>query len=305
MRFSVLIVTHNHRELLLRCLAAATDLDYPDYEIIVVDDGSMDGSLEAAQRAFPEVRYVRHPTNKGEPAARNSAVQVARGEIVAFTDDDCLTPRDWLRRHAGYYDDPKIAAVGGPQICRAPDFFEQFDRVRYGVAFKTLQTITRIDGFQHLITGNMSVRREIVERLGGFDEHFRTGCDSDFIRRLSRAGYWFVRDPELRVDHLKTYRLASYLRMRFHRGCGSVLTDVKEGTLVPRRFVPIANPRAVLQHWREFRKTAGGGAGRCAGFCALAALTRCFDVAGRVHYYWTVGRRYHPPGAVAPDPPRP
>jgi GT2 family glycosyltransferase len=295
MRFSVIIPTYNRKDLLLRCLAAATGLDYPDYEIVVADDGATDGSIAAAQEAFPHVRYVPHAINTGEPAARNRGINAATGEIIAFIDDDCVAPRDWLQRHARHYDDPRIAAVGGPQVCRAPNFFEKFDTVRYGVKFQRLQTIESIAHFEHLITGNMSVRRAVLERVGAFDERFLTGCDSDFIRRLSRAGYWFVRDPALQVDHLKTYRLGSYLRMRFHRGCAAVMTDVKEGTLELRRFVPLLNPVGALEHWRHFQKLFGGGAGVCACFWGFAQLTRCIDVAGRVYYYWTIGRRYRAP----------
>lgn len=294
MRFSVIIPTYNRKPLLLRCLAATTRLDYPDYEIIVADDGSTDGSLDAARHLFPNVRYLPHPTNSGEPAARNRGLRTATGEIIAFTDDDCVPPPDWLQRHARYYTDPQIAAVGGPQIAPTPNFFEKFDTVRYGVKFQKLQTIESISQFEHLITGNLSVRHEVLARVGPFDEAFLTGCDSDFIRRLSRAGYRFVRDPDLQVEHLKVYRLGSYLQMRFHRGCGSVMTDVKEGTLELRRFLPIVNPVGALEHWRHFQKMFGGPLVVGACFWGFAAVTRCVDVAGRAYYYWTIGRRHRP-----------
>ena len=304
MRFSLIIATYNRRDLLLRCLSAATTLDYPDYEVIVADDGSTDRSIEMARQSFPQVRYLPHAKNTGEPAARNRGLQAATGDIVAFTDDDCVPPRDWMRRHAGYYADQRIAAVGGPQVCRSPNFFEKFDTVRYGVKFQRLQTVESIREFDHLITGNLSVRRTVFERVGTFDEAFLTGCDSDFIRRVSRAGYWFVRDPQLQVDHLKVYDLGSYLQMRFHRGCGAVMTDVKEGSLEPRRFIPIVHPVGALEHWQHFRKMFGGGAGLFACFCAFAVITRCVDVAGRGYYYWTLGRHYRsrPSTADAPAP---
>jgi glycosyltransferase involved in cell wall biosynthesis len=294
MRFSVIIPTYNRRAMLLRCLAAVTTLDYPDYEVIVVDDGSTDGSIDAARAAFPSVQYLPHPTNSAEPSARNRGLAAARGDIIAFTDDDCIAPPDWLGRHARYYRDPDIAAVGGPQICRNPNFFERFDTVRYAVKFhECVQTVESIDNFEHLITGNMSVRRTAIDRVGLFDERFASGCDSDFIRRLSRAGYRFVRDGTLQVEHLKVYTLGSYLRMRFHRGCGAVLTDVKEGTLTLRRFVPFINLTGAYEHWQHYRKHFGGGPGAWLGFWSFAVLTRCIDVTGRAYSSWVAGRRYH------------
>ena len=294
-RFSVVIATYNRRESLLRCLAAVTQLDYPDYEVIVVDDGCTDGSIAAAQERFPQVRYLGHATNTGEPAARNRGVHAATGDVIAFTDDDCLPPRDWLRRHARHYDDARIAAAGGPQVCPAPNFYEEFDAAQWTIRFDGLETIEHIDNYEHLLTGNMSVRREVFARVGPFDEGFRSGCDSDFIRRVSRAGYRFVRDPDLQVDHLKVHDFLPYLAFRFHRALGSVLIDVKEGTLSVRRFLPILNLVHTLDSWRRFSQRRGGGPITLVRFWGLAQLTRVVEVAGRVYYYWTVGRRYRPP----------
>lgn len=291
MQFSVVIPTYNRQATLLRGLAAATTLDHPDYEVIVVDDGCTDGSIAAARSAFPSVRYLPCARNTGEPSARNRGIAAARGEIIAFTDDDCIAPPDWLRRHAQYYTDPDIAAVGGPQVCRHPNFFERFDTVRYAVKFHAaVQIISSVEKFEHLITGNMSVRRAVIERVGPFDERFATGCDSDFIRRLSQAGYRFVRDGSIQVEHLKVHGLGSYARMRFHRGCGAVLTDVKEGTLSLRRFVPLVNPAGTQEHWQHYRKHFGGGLGAWLGFWSFAAIMRGIDVAGRGYYYWVAGR---------------
>jgi GT2 family glycosyltransferase len=304
MRFSVVIATYNRQDLLLGCLAAVTSLDYPDYEVIVADDGSTDGSIEAARARFPDVRYLPHPTNSGEPAARNRGVRAATGDIIAFTDDDCVPPRDWLRRHARHYDDPHIVAAGGPQVCPSPNFYELFDAAQWTIRFERLKTVDRLEHYdQHLLTGNMSVRRALFAEVGLFDEQLLSACDSDFIRRVSRAGYRFVRDPDLRVDHLKRHTFGAYLAFRFRRGLGSVLIDVKEGTLSARRFVPLLNLVQTWANWRHFVQTQRGGPIVFARYWSLAMLTRAVEVAGRAYYYWTVGRRYQ--AAAAHDQPLP
>jgi glycosyltransferase involved in cell wall biosynthesis len=114
MRFSVVIPTHNRKDTLRRCLATATGQVYPDYEVIVVDDGSTDGTGDMVQREFPQVRYIRQDPNRGPAVARNRGIEVADGEIIAFTDDDCLLPLDFLSRLAeGYQRYPEVAGVGG------------------------------------------------------------------------------------------------------------------------------------------------------------------------------------------------
>ncbi len=79
MYISVVIPTHNRKDLLRRCLEAATNQDYPDYEVIVVDDGSTDGTGEMVQHEFPQVRYIRQEPNRGPAAARNRGIEAAGG----------------------------------------------------------------------------------------------------------------------------------------------------------------------------------------------------------------------------------
>jgi glycosyltransferase involved in cell wall biosynthesis len=97
---SAVVPTFNRIATLRQTLTALAAQDYPDYEIIVVDDGSSDGTGDVVTREFPAVRYVRQP-NRGPAAARNVGIRAALGDIVAFTDDDCLPPVDWLSRLAG------------------------------------------------------------------------------------------------------------------------------------------------------------------------------------------------------------
>jgi GT2 family glycosyltransferase len=236
-----------------------------------------------------------HPSNRGEAAARNTGVQSAAGKIIAFTDDDCIPPRDWLMRHAAYYADPRIAAVGGPLRSPAPNFYDHFFRAYYAAPYDPNLVVERITNYQHIGTGNMSVRRAACDQVGPFDEAFATGCDTDFVRRLSQAGLRFVRDSTLGVDHLKAYDLGSFLRMRFHRGCGSVLTDVREGTVRLQRFLPLPNLVRAWQGWRQLRQAHGGGIAMAARYSTLVVAARAADAAERAYYYWTRGRRYRPP----------
>ncbi|MFQ5611539.1 MAG: glycosyltransferase family 2 protein [Anaerolineae bacterium] len=294
MKFSIVIPTRNRQETLRRCLAAAMNQDYPDYEVIVVDDASSDGTEDLVRDEFPQVRYLRQEINRGPAAARNCAIQEARGDIIAFTDDDCVPPTNWLQRHLEYYDDQIIGAVGGPQTPRLPNFFDKVEIAHYADEYRGLKRITRVSDWEGLATSNMSVRRVVFEEIGFFDEQFLTGADPEFARRINRAGYVLVRDPSLSVEHLKVHTLCSYLRMRFRRGCGSILADIKADSLGIRRFVPFLNIARAWQDWRNFREMFGGGQMEFFCFWGLLVISRWADITGRIYYYWTVGRSYRP-----------
>ena len=295
---SVIIPTYNRGSALEVCLSAVTALDDSDYEVIVVDDGSTDGTEERVRTRFPGVRFFRLEENQGPAAARNRGLREAAGGILAFTDDDCVPPRDWLRRHLAHHRDPKVGAVGGLQVPDAPSFFDKVQWVHYAEEHGSLMRIESIEAWEGLATSNLSVKREVFERIGSFDEAFLTGSDPEFVRRACRSGYVLIRDPRLTVRHLKRNTLASYLGTRFHRGCGSILTDLKEGSLSARRFVPLPNVARTWRDWRHFRQEFGGGVVVFWGFWGLAAAARWADVAGRTYYYWTRGRDYR--GALRP-----
>lgn len=237
-RFSVVVPTHNRKTLLRRCLCALVHQQYPDYEIIVVDDGSADGTGDMVQREFPQVRYLRQEPNLGPAAARNRGVHVARGEIVAFTDDDCVPPPDWLARLAqGFADYPQAAAVGGIQ-----EASEQVLRTRVLARYERFVT-RRVYGLGEAPvvgspapggTNNLAVRRDLLLEIGGFDETFpvAAGEDADLLRRLAKRGYVTVTLP-LKVTHLQSYTWTSFVRQQIRRGIGAAYFHHKWGELSP------------------------------------------------------------------------
>ena len=99
-RVSVVVASYNGERTLNACLNSLEELDYPDFEVILVDDGSNDATPEIA-RLHPKARYLRHQKNLGLSAARNTGIAAATGEIVAFTDSDCRADENWLNYLAG------------------------------------------------------------------------------------------------------------------------------------------------------------------------------------------------------------
>ena len=231
MRVSVVVPTCNRRELLERVAEAVLRQTLPPdrYELIVVDDGSSDGTealgAELARRG--NVRFVRQ-ANRGAAAARNRGIREATGDAVAFTDDDCLVPSDWLERLAeGYARHPEVAGVGG-RIEPPPEALRSSAVARYE-ALVARQVFGAGDeevlgGFECPAggTNNMSYRRQALLEVGGFDEAFPPfvwGEDADLKLRLTQRGARLLYIP-VAVTHLRDYGLRPFLRQCCQRGRG-------------------------------------------------------------------------------------
>lgn len=187
LRISVVIPTCRRAELLAQCVAAllAQHIDAGAYEIIVVDDG--DGDDDTAQAvvqalaptgdAAPPLRYLRPDRGRGSAVARNCGWRAARGALIAFTDDDTIADRDWLSQGERAIAAGHVAVCGRVLEPIAPDATPT-DR----------ELMTASQGRSEFFTANAFVRRDALERLGGFDERFRHAwrADSDLQFRLER-----------------------------------------------------------------------------------------------------------------------
>jgi GT2 family glycosyltransferase len=239
MKFSVIIPTYNRIGRLRRTLAALALQSYAAHETIVVDDGSSDGSADMVTREFPQVRLIRQ-ANRGPAAARNAGIRAATGEIVAFTDDDCLPPPDWLARLAdGYARHPEVAGVGG--YLEAPDSLLQTNilaehersigRDEYGARESEV-----LAGFECPAggTNNMSYRRAILMQVGGFDETFpyAAGEDADLKWRVCQTGVQLLYVPA-KVTHLQAYTWNRFRRQQIMRGRGAAHFERKHSGRAP------------------------------------------------------------------------
>lgn len=205
---SIVVATHNRADWLVRSLPRILALDYPAFEVIVVDDGSEDDTPALMQRwAARGVRSLRHSQARGASAARNTGIAAATGELVAFIDDDAVPEPDWLRRLVAAYTDESVGAVGGavyhlstgtPQCTGSRA--NRFGRDRALSPSGDLGA----QEFLVLIECNMSVRRRVLEQVGGFDPAIRIyGEGVDLCIRIARAGYGVLYTPSAIVWHAK------------------------------------------------------------------------------------------------------
>ena len=174
-RVTVLVAAYNGERFLQETLESVFAQDFESFEVVFVDDGSEDRTGEIAQ-SFP-VRYVRQ-ANQGLPAARNAGLALARGDLVAFLDDDDLLPPTKLSAQVRYLDEhPETGCVLGRQ-----------EWIFDGVEAPTLSRdpiFGELGGIQ-LVTA--MIRRRVLEDLGGFDPSYRYAEDRDLFIRMREHG---------------------------------------------------------------------------------------------------------------------
>lgn len=213
MRVSVVIPAYNSERTLAECVAACLAQSYSDREIIVVDDGSQDRTGEIAQ-SFP-VRYLRQD-NRGPAAARNAGARMASGEIVAFTDADCVPRPDWIEQLVSGFDSGDTAGVGGTYgIANPRSPLARVVHAEIQVRHKRFA-----DTVDFLGSFNVAYERRAFDAVGGFDEDFRIASaeDNDLAYRLLDNGGTLRFNREAIVDHYHPERLWPYLRTQMRHG---------------------------------------------------------------------------------------
>ncbi|NKI92515.1 glycosyltransferase family A protein [Rhizobacter sp. SG703] len=199
-RLSVVIPTFRRVPLLTRCLRAVLDQDIDDgsFEVIVVDDGHDEATracvaaLAAQRPRRAPLHYIRPPRGRGPAVARNAGWRAARGEIVAFTDDDTVPERDWLAQgERAMRGEPVPAAVAGAVRVPMPRRVTDHARMTEGLARA------------EFVTANAFVRRSALQKVGGFDERFARAWreDSDLQFRLMDEAGPVLRCPQAVVTH--------------------------------------------------------------------------------------------------------
>ncbi|HXP31235.1 MAG TPA: glycosyltransferase [Stellaceae bacterium] len=214
-RVSVVVCAYDAERTMEACLAALEKLNYPDYEVIVVNDGSTDRTLEIAER-FGFCRIISQP-NMGLSAARNVGAEAATGEIVAYTDSDCVADPDWLTYLIAKMESADLVACGGPNFPPPEDSL-----VPAAVAVSPggpTHVLLSDDVAEHIAGCNMAFRREVLLRLGGFDPVFRAaGDDVDICWRFQDAGYTIGFSPAAVVWHFRRNTVKAYIGQQ--RGYG-------------------------------------------------------------------------------------
>ena len=221
---TVAVCTYNGSATLHECLEGVADLRYPNYEVIVVSDGSTDDSAQIA-RSFPDVRVIETGQN-GLSSARNTAMEAATGEIVAYIDDDAIPDPDWLSHLAAAFASGPYVAAGGPNV-PPPGSCRVAQCVANAPGGPTHVLIGDRDA-EHIPGCNMAIRKDALQPLGGFDDQFRAaGDDVDACWRLLDAGGQIAFAPGAVVCHHRRRTVRGYLRQQRAYGKAEALLERK------------------------------------------------------------------------------
>lgn len=256
-RVSVVVASYNAERTLPACLASLVRLNYPDYEVILVDDGSTDATGEIAAK-HPDVRYIRHQANHGLSVARNTGIEAATGELVAFTDADCRADEDWLYYIVGELLNSAFVGMGGPNLL-PPDDSAVAAAVMASPGGPAHVMLTDRQA-EHIPGCNMVFYKWALAEIGGFDPIYRrAGDDVDVCWRLQQAGYKLGFSPAGMVWHYRRSTVGAYLSQQHGYGeaeallvrkhpeyfnslggglwRGRIYTDAKLGVLLRRPII--------------------------------------------------------------------
>jgi GT2 family glycosyltransferase len=235
-RISVVVPTYKRPELLAKCLESLRTQDLPGeaYEVVVVDDGSGDGTeavLMEHARTWPALRWFTQAKNRGPAAARNRGVAEATSPLILFIDDDIVATPDLLRRHLEFYDTNDGNALGvvghvqwHPEL-PVTDFMRWLDGTNLQFAFETMVAGPVEHPWEAFYTCNLSLPRRLLEEAGFFDERFPYPAfeDIDLGLRLARLGFRLTYVPSARAWHSRAVTLEVFCRRMRTVGESAVL----------------------------------------------------------------------------------
>lgn len=220
---TVVVPSHGRRESIEACLGALSELDYPRdrFEVVVVDDGSP-VPLESRVERFRDELTIRsrRQSRAGPAAARNAGLALARGELVAFTGDDCRPRADWLRTLAARFDaDPETGIGGRIENALTRNLYSTSTDLLIQHLYDYYNTPP--DEARFFTPNNLAFPVAMLRELGGFRSAFHTGEDRELCHRWRGAGHRLVYAPEVVVRHVHPLNLRSFWALHFRYGRGS------------------------------------------------------------------------------------
>lgn len=246
MKISVIIPVYNCELDLRKLLGTLIQQDYPsgDYEIIVVDNGSLDNTLEVIkgfQRRYPElIRWYVEDDIRSSYAARNKGIHHAGGEVFAFTDSDCTASSSWLNEGIKELVEQAADLVGGKI-----EFYFSEDRtaaeIYDSIGNKQIESNIRERGVAN--TANLFVKATVFDRIGLFPDYLKNGGDFLWTQRATKRGFKLVYSPGAVIWH-PARRFKSLFKKQFRSGTGQFNLLFKNKSLfsflytVYRSFLP-------------------------------------------------------------------
>ena len=215
---SVILCTYNRGEMLRECLDSILSQEYPkkEYELIVVNDGSTDNTEDILkkyeEKALCKFKWTSQK-NSGLRVSRNKGIKSAKGEIICFTDDDCIADKTWIKNIVNGYESEAIGGVGGKIISHnAKNVIDKYaDEKKF---------LTQEKFFDPILGGNISHRKDVIEKTGFLDESFMSCADVDYGIRVRLNGFKISYAPKAIIYHKHHTTLEGLIKQQRTYGRG-------------------------------------------------------------------------------------
>jgi glycosyltransferase involved in cell wall biosynthesis len=215
---SVIVPVHNGEATIGRCLGSVLDQTVTWFEVVVVDNGSTDATkdiISSFSEKDPRVRY-HFEGRRGRGRARASGIERSKGAILAWTDADCVVPRDWLERLTAPIAEGEEVVVQGNEDLMTSGYWSCQAQLA-GQRHMDHQ-VTDPPYIDHLDTKNLAIRKDVLVEVGGFDGRLKALEDFELKVRLRRSGIRIFYLRDLKVRHHHRERLTDLFRSRFEQG---------------------------------------------------------------------------------------
>lgn len=258
MNFSVIIPTYNRQISLQHAIESVLKLVYDDYEVIVVDDGSTDSTHEYLS-GFSHDSKIRTITelHRGPAAARNAGLRIAGGRWIAYTDDDCRVPPDWLRKFEDEFNNSSPDIIGGAARDCSGKIFSALSQEMNSHYIRYLRNHGRRE---FLTSNNVAYTAAAIRASGGFNEHFtHPGGEERELNRviISRGGTCAFLPGNL-VDHYHDMSARDFFRQQQNYGRGSfMLVYSHRGDDTGPPLLPPGAYVSLLSSWVKGEGVAG------------------------------------------------
>jgi glycosyltransferase involved in cell wall biosynthesis len=268
---SVIIPAYNAEKLILKCLKALENQTVlrTEYEILVVDDGSTDNTAEIV-KSFEEIRLIQQK-NQGPAAARNNGARQANGNIILFTDSDCIPAKNWIEEMiCPFENDREVVGTKGTYRTDQKELTARFVQMEYEDKYDLLSKHKFID---FVDTYSAGFKKDIFLSFNGYDTSFPVACaeDVELSFRMSEKRCKIIFNPKAVVTHIHPKKFMDYLRKKYKFAFWRILAVKKN----PRKIIKDSHTPQIMKFQLFFLPIFG-----------LSILLMIFSI----HFYYaTIG----------------
>ena len=224
-KVSIIVAAYNSEQTIEECLKSILEHDYSEIsiEVIVMDGGSKDGTVQVAQQYPVKVISIR----LADPAAYNHAMKIASHSVLGFIDADAKVQPQWLRFLVPHLEEQKVAGVSG-----SIETWNADNPWAKSIGYELKNRYRRIGKYtSRIATMNLLLKKSVIEEAGGWDENLPSQYDTDLGFRISAKGYKIAYEPKAVCYHFNRPTLRAYYRQQLQYGKNTLKLYFKHGSL--------------------------------------------------------------------------